>query len=244
MSMDELDISGKRYISSKRAAKENRYHVDYIGQLIRGGKILGTKVGRTWYVEVESLAKYLGEESLSAVSTPVEINNHKPSVVKEAAEKTMSSGQEAAKEELVVDEQEPEPVEVQVHTKDVDMGEKVIQLTKIKEEPIKQKIASGLRYFSDDTPLMPQVGRAEHSVEIKRQDAVYPSATRIPVIDRPQTPRNREDTKSYTQAHTTGLLHVTVSIGLLTLIGTIFISYYLHSETTLDSKGIQSSIDF
>ena len=243
--MDELDISGKRYISSKRAAKENRYHVDYIGQLIRGGKILGTKVGRTWYVEAESLATYLGEESLSAVSTPVKINNYKPVVVKEAvAEKTMSSAQESTKEELVVDEQEPEPVEAPVHTKDADKDEKVIQLTKIKEEPIKQKTVSGLRYFSDDTPLMPQVGRAEHSIEIKRQGAVYPSATRTPVIDRPQTPRNREDTKMHALAHTTGLLYATAAVGLLTLIGTIFISYYLHSETTLDSKGIQSSIDF
>lgn len=60
--MDELEISGKRYISSKRAAKENAYHVDYIGQLIRGGKILGSKVGRTWYIEEKSLADYLGKE--------------------------------------------------------------------------------------------------------------------------------------------------------------------------------------
>ncbi len=60
--MDELEISGKRYISSKQAAKENRYHVDYIGQLIRAGKIVGTKVGRTWYVETNSLATYLDKE--------------------------------------------------------------------------------------------------------------------------------------------------------------------------------------
>jgi hypothetical protein len=60
--MDELEISGKRFISSKRAAKENRYHVDYIGQLIRSGKVIGSKVGRTWYVDARSLATYLGKE--------------------------------------------------------------------------------------------------------------------------------------------------------------------------------------
>lgn len=60
--MDELEISGKRFISSKRAAKENRYHVDYIGQLIRSGKVVGSKVGRTWYVDARSLATYLGKE--------------------------------------------------------------------------------------------------------------------------------------------------------------------------------------
>ena len=64
--MDELEISGKRFISSKRAAKENRYHVDYIGQLIRGGKIVGTKVGRAWYVDENSLAAYLGKEAAIA----------------------------------------------------------------------------------------------------------------------------------------------------------------------------------
>ncbi len=79
--MDELEISGKRFISSKRAAKENRYHVDYIGQLIRGGKVIGSKVGRAWYVDAESLAIYLGKEykvpekkaaEVSTVSAPVE----------------------------------------------------------------------------------------------------------------------------------------------------------------------------
>lgn len=60
--MDELEISGKRYISSVRAAKEHKYHSDYIGQLIRGGKVVGQKVGRAWYVEAKSLAEYLGKE--------------------------------------------------------------------------------------------------------------------------------------------------------------------------------------
>jgi len=60
--MDELEISGKRYISTRRAGKENKYHSDYIGQLIRGGKVKGQKVGRSWYVDESSLATYLGKE--------------------------------------------------------------------------------------------------------------------------------------------------------------------------------------
>lgn len=60
--MDELEISGKRYLSSRRAAKENHYHADYIGQLIRSGKVIGTKVGRAWYVEEESLGAYFAGE--------------------------------------------------------------------------------------------------------------------------------------------------------------------------------------
>ncbi len=60
--MDELEISGKRYISTRRAGKEHKYHSDYIGQLIRGGKVKGQKVGRSWYVDEVSLATYLGKE--------------------------------------------------------------------------------------------------------------------------------------------------------------------------------------
>lgn len=77
--MDELQISGKRYISSRRVAKENGYHTDYIGQLIRGGKLKGQKVGRAWYVEADSFANFLGEE---------------PSVV--ATEQSSDSGYEVA----------------------------------------------------------------------------------------------------------------------------------------------------
>src|SRR6185437_7177252 len=60
--MDELEISGRRFISTKRAGKEHKYHSDYIGQLIRGKKVVGQKVGRSWYVEADSLSEYLGKE--------------------------------------------------------------------------------------------------------------------------------------------------------------------------------------
>lgn len=58
--MDSLEIDGKGYISSREAAKRHSYTTDYVGQLIRGGKIEGKKVGRTWYVEIASLDAYAG----------------------------------------------------------------------------------------------------------------------------------------------------------------------------------------
>ncbi len=60
--MDELQISGKRFISSRRIARDNSYTSDYIGQLIRGGKVIGQKVGRAWYVDAVSFETFLGEE--------------------------------------------------------------------------------------------------------------------------------------------------------------------------------------
>ncbi len=56
--MDELILSGKKYISSKRASEVTGYAKDYVGQLIRGGKIPATRVGRAWYVDEEALKSY------------------------------------------------------------------------------------------------------------------------------------------------------------------------------------------
>lgn len=53
--MDELDLSGKKYISAKRAASLTGYAKDYVGQLARAGKIAATRFGRAWYVEEASI---------------------------------------------------------------------------------------------------------------------------------------------------------------------------------------------
>lgn len=67
--MDELLLSGKKHISTRRAAKENGYASDYIGQLIRAGKLAGQKVGRAWYVEEASLLSFLGKVSPQEATT-------------------------------------------------------------------------------------------------------------------------------------------------------------------------------
>ncbi len=67
--MDELEIGGKKYISSKRASELTGYAKDYIGQLARGGKIDATRVGRAWYVDQESLFTHAHDDE--AVSRPL-----------------------------------------------------------------------------------------------------------------------------------------------------------------------------
>lgn len=61
--MDELVISGKKYISSKRASEITGYAKDYIGQLARGGKVSATRIGRAWYVDEMALALHGSTES-------------------------------------------------------------------------------------------------------------------------------------------------------------------------------------
>lgn len=70
--MDELEIQGKKYISSKRASELTGYAKDYVGQLARAGKIPGTRVGRAWYVDEGALRALAGpaDAPQRTVATP------------------------------------------------------------------------------------------------------------------------------------------------------------------------------
>ena len=59
--MDELTVNQTKYISSKRAAEMSGYAKDYIGQMVRLGKLDAKRVGRAWYVN---------EDQIKALSTP------------------------------------------------------------------------------------------------------------------------------------------------------------------------------
>jgi hypothetical protein len=143
--MDELEISGKRYISSRRAAKENAYHSDYIGQLIRGGKLIGTKVGRAWYVEEASLLEFLGKER-EARPAPF----------------TQSVAEVAVPEHVEVEKIEPElPLEEEVRIPIRTEPEKVLQPVSVAEQavPITAVKKTGLTYIADNSPLFPEIPR-------------------------------------------------------------------------------------
>lgn len=71
--MDELEIKGKKYISSKRASEISGYAKDYIGQLARGGKIDATRFGRAWYVSESALLAHMGGAALEEVQAVQEI---------------------------------------------------------------------------------------------------------------------------------------------------------------------------
>ena len=110
--MDELEIAGRRYLSTRRAAKEHKYTPDYVGQLIRGGKVVGKKVGRSWYVEEASLNAYLNGEAAPAravaAATPVA---PAPTPVNEVAVENIPES-EMQKEEIKEEEKTFEPVVV------------------------------------------------------------------------------------------------------------------------------------
>jgi len=68
--MDELVLSDKKYISSKRAAEISGYAKDYIGQLARSGKIEATRFGRAWYVLESSLLAHMQADTAPNASQP------------------------------------------------------------------------------------------------------------------------------------------------------------------------------
>lgn len=56
--MDEILIEGKKYVSSKQAAKMTGYAKDYVGQLCREGRVPARLVGRGWYVLESAIADH------------------------------------------------------------------------------------------------------------------------------------------------------------------------------------------
>lgn len=77
---DELTLSGKRFISSKRAAEEIGYAQDYIGQLARSGSIDAQRVGGLWYVALDSLNAYRSKEESEADQHVSSVSREVPSV--------------------------------------------------------------------------------------------------------------------------------------------------------------------
>lgn len=53
--METVELDGVRYVKASVAAKKFKYTQDYIGQLCRGKKIDARLVGRTWFVNTDSI---------------------------------------------------------------------------------------------------------------------------------------------------------------------------------------------
>ena len=173
--MDELQISGKRFISSRRAAKDNKYHVDYIGQLIRGGKVAGQKVGRAWYVEADSLAAYFDKEESKGGTTITQEVVESPKVI-HAVEKPVV--------EEIIEEKIIEPVvvvekEIVEEKKEIEEKEEVHRIpisthARVSTPTVHTKKHTRLTYITDDEPTLPVVEskkRPKTKVEIKEEEA-------------------------------------------------------------------------
>ena len=234
--MDELEISGKRYISSRRAGEEHRYHADYIGQLIRSGKVAGTKVGRAWYVEAASLAEYLGKE------TPK--SEEKTEKIKEAAETPPPPAESLLPEEAVIEEkvaeveaapaEEPEAHHIPV----IVIAEEEPLIVEVEEEEkdatqIVIKKTGGLRYISDDEPLFPIIHRTPHISNVLVPVPQEIMAEKVPV----RTAQKRKKFQSLVTPLSIGML------GCATLLAVAVFSSKVTLTTTVE-QGKPASVQY
>jgi len=138
-----MKIEGREYISSSRAAEITHYTNDYIGQLCRGGKLSAQMVGRSWFIEVESLARYQ-----DAIKTQLHKEKKIQAAQKELAIKKVSA-------------QATSPVAV---AKFVDVPAKE-ELSKEKESIINSSssafppLAWKIVYSEDDRSLLPTLNK-------------------------------------------------------------------------------------
>lgn len=180
--MEELEISGKRYISTRRAAREHGYHSDYMGQLIRGGKVAGQKVGRAWYIDEQSLAAYFNKEQSTQpvvkketpapevaapapapVIEPAQAIAPVPDVIAEAPIEAVATKEEPAPIVSVLEM--PEAHAEKIIIKKIAEPEEIFVEEKSARTPLAAPFAQevgGLRYAADDSPSLPIVTRMPH----------------------------------------------------------------------------------
>lgn len=194
--MDELEISGKRYISSRRAGKEHRYHPDYIGQLIRGGKVPGQKVGRAWYVDAEALKAYFSGELLISIEqtkhvVPVVTSTEVPASEVVAVEpKQQRDEHSVSNDTSFTPTQHGNAIELfteeRTHEVQRSMGPVHISVKDTEGEQSKiQSNTRGLQYMADDSDLFPLVSKpqivATPSEVSMRPQRLVPQKTRTRV---------------------------------------------------------------
>lgn len=250
--MEELEISGKRYISTRRAARQHGYHSDYMGQLIRSGKVAGQKVGRAWYIEEESLAVYLGKAP-APVAAPVKVA---PAPVLQAPEPVVGK---VIEEEVVAEEVASVVPEQMIVNKEAEKVEEVVQEIPqaeqelIKEEP--QEVASvppaeeesfaeekstripihipaaaiqeisGLRYVADDSPSLPAI-------------------TRMPQAPAYAEPVRLASSIGYEAPHKSRFPYISLSIvGVLAIAAAAFTSNFV-SATIVSEPGKTATVEY
>lgn len=227
--MDELELSGRRHISAKRAAREHRYHSDYIGQLIRSGKVAGQKVGRSWYVDAGSLGTYLQGAEQTQAPTPApkpvqQAASPAPTPAPKSEEEVVSTPAPVApplqQEEPVrvvpIVRVEPQPVYVKpVHTAPV-------QTSAPAQAGISVPLPApyGLRFVPDEEPLAPVRTMRDAMPEVQEEEVLY------------VVPARRRS------SGTAGI----VALGLCTFVFALALSYALVHKTTVTGEQASAAV--
>jgi len=104
VSVQKISFGNKEYVKASEIAKRFRYTQDYVGQLCRNKKVDARLVGRTWYVEADSVAEYRKTKHSTQKSTATKValntkskrNPNPKSVAAVPRSKTLKSTQRPA----------------------------------------------------------------------------------------------------------------------------------------------------
>lgn len=75
--VQHLEINGKTYIKGNILAARFGYTADYLGKLARDERVLGTQIGRQWYIEEGSLATFLQQAEIERALRAQELKHRR-----------------------------------------------------------------------------------------------------------------------------------------------------------------------
>lgn len=261
--MDELEISGKRYISTRRAAREHGYHSDYMGQLIRSKKVAGQKVGRAWYIEEQSLAAYLGKElqpvrleqqvQPEQVAQKAPVADVAPAVVERViVEEPAAVVASVPVSEPVVEVVAPHPVvphPIEVFAKEKEEAQPIVvriesQPESVYVQPMQEIHHAPIERYETRIPLHKPVAEPHYTGGLRYAAEDTPS---IPIVTRmPQAPAQAQYHAPATHAPSAarGFPYVGLSIvGIIAIAGAVFASNFV-SATIVSEEGKAATVQY
>lgn len=154
--MEAVIFDGKEYTKASVVAKKFGYTADYLGQLCRGKKVDARMVGRSWYINVDSLDAHRDARYKTAV--------------KEGSERTISLGQVDAKKPRshYLSRIDVEPI----------LKKKTVSLYQQKNGTLSPV---PVKYEADEYSLIPRVNReaVSKSIAIKPAEAEELKVTEV-----------------------------------------------------------------
>lgn len=156
--MDSVIFDGVEYVKASVAAKQFRYTADYVGQLCRGKKVDARLVGRTWYVNPDSLKQHRQKRHKTKVKIAkqkTEVAERKLSVSEGVAERPVS------RRVREVESVRPSPKKTNISLTDDDKRRLVVF------------------YEADDEQLIPKLHKKTQPAKTVRVEQVNPNKVQI-----------------------------------------------------------------
>ncbi len=133
--MEVLTLQGKQYVKASKAAADLGYAKDYVGQLCRSGAVDAHLVGRTWYVNIDTLGTHRIEKKRNA---RVKAREYAKKSIEESKKLHVSGNTNKAKNIDIRYEDDQESLIPRV--------KKVAVVSEMRQKPAIEEVNDGPRY--------------------------------------------------------------------------------------------------